>query len=56
MKKDLELIYHWSDKLEKGLTASNFSEMKEEATKLDLAGKTKKQPPVLSTEDREIKN
>ena len=36
------------------MTASNFSEIvKEEATK--LAGKTKKEPPVLSTEDQEIK-
>ena len=36
------------------MTASNFSEiMKEEANK--SAGKTKEEPPVLSTEDREIK-
>ena len=36
------------------MTASNFTEiMKEEADK--LAGKTKEGPPVLSTEDQEIK-
>ena len=36
------------------MTASNFSEIvKEEANK--LAGKTKGKPPVLSTEDQEIK-
>ena len=36
------------------MTASNFSEiMKAEANK--LAGKTKEEPPVLSTEDQEIK-
>ena len=36
------------------MTASNFSEiMKEEANK--LVGKTKEEPPVLSTEDQEIK-
>ena len=35
------------------VTANNFSEiMKEEARK--LAGKTKKELPVLSTEDQEI--
>ena len=36
------------------MTVSNFNEMmKEKATK--LARKTKKEPPVLSTEDQEIK-
>ena len=41
-------------KLEEGVTASSFSEiMKEEANK--SASKTKEEPPVLSTEDREIK-
>ena len=36
------------------MTASNFSEiMKEETNK--LAGKTKEEPTVLSTEDPEIK-
>ena len=36
------------------MTARSFSEiMKEEAKKLD--GKTKEEPPVLSTEDQEIK-
>ena len=36
------------------MTASNFSEiMKEEATK--LAGKAKKEPSVMPTEDQEIK-
>ena len=36
------------------MTASNFSEiMKEEATK--LPGKTKTEPPALSTEDQEVK-
>ena len=40
--------------LEEEVTASNFSEiMKEETHK--LAGKTKEEPPVLSTEDQEIK-
>ena len=35
-------------------TVSNFSEiMKKDATK--LAGKTKKEPPVLSTEGQEIR-
>ena len=36
------------------MTACSFSEiMKEEANK--LAGKTKEEPPVLSTEEKEIK-
>ena len=36
------------------MTASNFNEiMKEEATK--LSGDTRKEPPVLSKEDQEIK-
>ena len=40
--------------LEGKVTVSNFSEiMKGEATK--LAGKTKKELPVLSTEDKKIK-
>ena len=41
-------------KLEKEVTASNFSEiMKEEENK--LAGKTKEKPLTLSTEDQKIK-
>ena len=42
------------EKLEKEVTACNFSEiMKEETNK--FAGKTKEEPPVLSTEDQEMK-
>ena len=42
------------EKLEEEVTARSFSEiMKEEANK--LAGKTKEEAPVLSTEDQEIK-
>ena len=42
------------EKLEEEVTARSCSEiMKEEANK--FAGKTKKEPPVLSTEDQEIK-
>ena len=42
------------EKLEE-VSVCNFREnMKEEATK--LAGKTKKEPPALSTEDLEINN
>ena len=42
------------EKLEEEVTARSFSEiMKEEANK--LAGKTKEEVPVLSTEDQEIK-
>ena len=42
------------DKLEEEVTARSFSKiMKEEANK--LAGKTKEEAPVLSTEDQEIK-
>ena len=42
------------EKLEKEITASNFSEiMKEEAN--ESAGRSNEEPPVLSTEDQEIK-
>ena len=43
----------WKKKLEEEVTASNFNEiMKEGANK--SAGKTKEEPPVLSTGDQEI--
>ena len=42
------------EKLQEKVTASDFSEiMKKEANK--SLGKTKEEPPVLSTEDQEIK-
>ena len=53
--KDMKEIFEISrknrfEKLQEEMTASNFSEiMKDEANK--LAGKTKEEPPVLSTED-----
>ena len=50
MKEILETI----EKLEEEVTVGSFSEkMKEKENK--LAGKTKEEAPVLSTEDQEIK-
>ena len=43
------------EKLKEEVTSNNFSEiMKEEAN--TLAGKTKEEQPILSTEDQEIKH
>ena len=36
------------------MTASNLSEIRKEEANI-LAGKTKEEPPVLSTEDQELK-
>ena len=55
MKKIVEIsLKNRFENLEEEVTASSFSKiMKEEANK--LAGKTKEEAPVLSTEDQEVK-
>ena len=56
MKEILEInLKNRFEKLEEEVTARSFSEiMKEEASK--LAGKTKEEAPVLSTENQELNN